>query len=486
MPQGQSEVIDAPIVRRDTGLVMESITRGELEMQVELAKKYPRDVKKFREEATALATLDERTADQCIYALPGRKKKGGGKTAAIEGPSARFAEVVASTWGNCSAGARVIAEDDNFVTSQGVFRDLERNVSISFEARRRITTKEGRRYSDDMIAVTANAACSIALRNAVLKGVPKAFWQPIYDEARKASVGDAQTMLAKRQAMFDHFGKMGVDEERVLASVDLPNVDAIGLEELAILKGIATAVKDGEISVDAAFPPVTMENGDQAQSKAESVLKKIRKGKGKGQASRPTPGKAGDTAEGTGEATQPKEPRSDAPERPHTPPDAAPGSPSTEDPVPWGSPEQESGDRSLEAKEPGDTAPSEATGKFFVPFDQIMSMPAKVKFNTTAPSEATGKFVPFDQIMSMPAKVKFNTTAKVLSWQRKQPKKKVLTEVIFYVGPHQAQVTHWGEPPDWLEKDAFVRILEIVRSGEYTKDGVATPTFTVGSWELAI
>ncbi len=97
------------------------------------------------------------------------------------------AEIVTSAWGNCRAGARVVDEGAEFITAQGVFHDLERNVQVTMEVRRRITGKNGRRYSSDMIGVTGNAACSIALRNAVFRGIPRAFWIDIYDAARKVS-----------------------------------------------------------------------------------------------------------------------------------------------------------------------------------------------------------------------------------------------------------------------------------------------------------
>ena len=101
-----------------------------------------------------------------------------------------------------------------FLTAQGVFHDLERNVQVTMEVRRRITGKNGRRYSSDMIGVTGNAACSIALRNAVFRGIPRAFWIDIYDAARKAAVGDAQTLANKRAHMFAHFLKLGAPARR--------------------------------------------------------------------------------------------------------------------------------------------------------------------------------------------------------------------------------------------------------------------------------
>src|SRR6267142_961378 len=85
------------------------INKSEIDQQIATAKKYPRSVKQFINEAIQLATLDEDTAKDCIYALPRDGK-------VIEGPSARFAEIVAYSWGNSRAGARVIGEDAEFVT----------------------------------------------------------------------------------------------------------------------------------------------------------------------------------------------------------------------------------------------------------------------------------------------------------------------------------------------------------------------------------
>ena len=77
------------------------ISRSEIDMQVATAHKFPRSIKRFRQEALQMVTLNESVAESCIYALPRS-----GKT--IEGPSARFAEVIASAWGNCRAGARAV------------------------------------------------------------------------------------------------------------------------------------------------------------------------------------------------------------------------------------------------------------------------------------------------------------------------------------------------------------------------------------------
>jgi hypothetical protein len=190
--------------------------------------------------------LNESIAEQCIYALPRDNKT-------IEGPSARFAEIVASAWGNCRAGARVIDDSGEFVTAQGVFHDLERNVAITYEVQRRITNKRGQRFNADMIGVTANAACSIALRNAILKGVPKAFWEDMYLEARKVIMGDIKTLANRRAAAVAAFQKFGVTPEQVCSKLGVPGVEDIGLDQLVVLRGLLTAIKEGDTSPEDAF-----------------------------------------------------------------------------------------------------------------------------------------------------------------------------------------------------------------------------------------
>ena len=222
------------------------LNRSEIDQQIATAHKFPRSIKRFRDEALSMVTLSQEIAQECIYAIPREGKM-------IEGPSARFAEVVASAWGNCRAGARTVSEEKDFVVAQGAFHDLERNVAITYEVKRRITNKYGKRYGADMIGVTANAACSIALRNAVLKGVPKAFWKDLYDAARKTIMGDSKTLATRRADAVGFLGKFGVTEEMILKRLGVAGIEDVGLEELVTLRGLATAIKDGDTTMEQAF-----------------------------------------------------------------------------------------------------------------------------------------------------------------------------------------------------------------------------------------
>jgi hypothetical protein len=253
--------------------LMQAITKAEIDQAIIAAHARPRSVKAFLDECMALATLNEAIADDCIYALP---RKENGQTKMIEGPSARLAEIVMHAWGNCRSGARVVDEGRDFLTAQGIFQDLEKNVHITYEVRRRISGNRGR-YSADMIGVTGNAACSIALRNAVFKGVPKAFWSPIYEAARKVVAGDSKTLANRRSEALAALQKLGATSDKVFAVLEVKGVEDITLEHLTLLRGLFVAIRDGEITVEEAFAP---KQDTPAPTRADSVKDALRPGAG--------------------------------------------------------------------------------------------------------------------------------------------------------------------------------------------------------------
>ena len=238
--------VEEVITEIESPTVLATLSRAEIDTQIATANRYPRSIKRFKAAAMELATLDEYTASSMFYALPRS-----GKT--IEGPSARMAEVIGSCWKNLRYQARVIDIGEDFVTAQGMCFDLENNVAASVEVMRRIRDSRGKRYNDDMIGVTANAACSIALRNAIFKIVPRALWGDIYEAARETSVGKAETMQARRDKTIAYFAKMGVDEKKVCAAVNKAGAADLTLDDIITLRGFATAIKTGETTVDAVF-----------------------------------------------------------------------------------------------------------------------------------------------------------------------------------------------------------------------------------------
>jgi hypothetical protein len=258
--------------------------KADLDQQITTAKSFPRSYKKFADKCMSLATANEDVAAGMLYSLPR-----GGKP--IEGASARMAEVIQHAWGNNHTGQRVIEEGEEFVTAEGVFYDLENNVKVVVQVKRRITDKEGRRFNTDMIGVTGNAAASIAHRNAVLKGVPKSFWQPIYLAARKAAVGDIKTLAAKRSEAIAYVTKYGVTEAQIFAALGVDGVEDIDVEKLITLRATVESVKSKELTIDEAFPTVPTVSGAKKKTAPPANPKADVKGPQKKKAAPPKPAK---------------------------------------------------------------------------------------------------------------------------------------------------------------------------------------------------
>lgn len=249
-----NDEMEVPVTLADAS-ALTSITRGELLTKIEIAHKYPRNLTTFKRRALEMVTFDAYVAADCNYALPRD-----GKT--IMGPTARFGEIMVCAWKNCQAGARVVSEGEEFITAQGAFMDLENNTSILFEVQRRIVDSRGKRYKPDMIGVTGNAASSIALRNAILKGIPKAFWNPMYQAALQVIKGDTKTLSERRQEAIKLFGTFGVTPDMIFQLIGVTGIADINIDHMVVLGGLLTALREGDTTVEQAFgEPVKINTG---------------------------------------------------------------------------------------------------------------------------------------------------------------------------------------------------------------------------------
>jgi hypothetical protein len=225
------------------------MSMAEIDMQITTAHAYPRSITRAVKQITTLATLDDQSAAECIYALPR-----GGKP--IKGPSIRLAEIIAGQWGNNRSGTRVVHVDrvEKYVEAEGVFHDLETNVASTARVRRRIVDSKGRLYNDDMIIVTGNAACAIAKRNAILAGVPKAVWRAAYNAVEGVIAGDVKTLAERRPVVLKAFAAFGVKPEQICAALEIGGIDDITIEHLVTLTGMHSSLKSGEETVESMFP----------------------------------------------------------------------------------------------------------------------------------------------------------------------------------------------------------------------------------------
>ena len=249
-----------------------SLARAEVDQQIATARAMPRSIQRAVSSIMTLATLDDESAEECIYALPRDGKS-------IRGPSVRLAEIIASQWGNCRVGARVVHVDrfEKYVEAEGVFHDLETNTATTARVRRRISLKSGRVMSDDMIVVTGNAACAIAKRNAILGAVPKAVWRKAFNAVESVVAGDVQTLANRRAEALKFLARYGVKPEQLYERLEIAGEDDLTLDHLVTVRGMCAALKSGEAEVEEFFPAKKPAASDAQPKGASAMLDAIEK-----------------------------------------------------------------------------------------------------------------------------------------------------------------------------------------------------------------
>lgn len=236
--------------------VFEAQERAAIDIQINTAKRFPRDLQRVRNNSIAIVSMDKETAESCRYAKPT-----GGKN--VTGPSVHLARIICQQYGNIRVQQRIKTIDQKSIVAEAVAFDLETNYAVSVEARRSIITKTGQRYADSVIETNAMAILAIAERNAILKIVPKAITDSVYKAAfnfANGDLSDEQKIIAARKKAFDFFQeKYGATEQNVLDALGLRSIGQVGAEQIADLRGYMQSLKDGEITADELFGSKTKE-----------------------------------------------------------------------------------------------------------------------------------------------------------------------------------------------------------------------------------
>ncbi|MDR3582548.1 MAG: hypothetical protein P4L67_04715 [Candidatus Pacebacteria bacterium] len=224
-----------------------ALVKATIDSQIATARAFPRNLRRAVDEVKTMAGLTKEIAKSCIYALPR-----GGKT--IEGPSARFAEILASCWGNISVQGRVIDEDDKVVVVMGECIDLQRNNRVAVELRVGIIDKYGKKYNADMINMTANAAISKATRNAIFKVVPRAFWDGAYEQVRQVIKGSLKAIDVERGEWLDFWRGKAIPAEHVYQALGVNGREEITEEHVITMIGWNQSIENGEAQLYDIFP----------------------------------------------------------------------------------------------------------------------------------------------------------------------------------------------------------------------------------------
>ncbi len=267
------------IIKVEQADMLQAINRAEIDIQISTAKQYPRDINAVLNKIATYATMDKETAEDCFYVL--RREDKQGNVNLIEGLSVRMAEIIAGAWGNLRVQARIIGNDGRQITAQAICHDLETNFAVSKEVKRSILTKKGYTFSEDMQVVTGNAACSIALRNAVLTVIPKAVTKRIINEVKQVALGQSIDLEQSRQNVIQYFAKLGVKQEDLFLYLGVKSVQEIDKQKIFELRATANAIKEGTTTVEECFTKPALEakkeaaaqtKGEDAKSRAEAAI----------------------------------------------------------------------------------------------------------------------------------------------------------------------------------------------------------------------
>jgi hypothetical protein len=219
---------------------------AEVQGKILVAQRFRRSLADCREELQ-VACSSLAFAETAFYAVPNRGS----------GPSIRFAEEVARIYGNFDYGHRELSRDTGDGTKENPGKsevevyawDMEKN---NF-SRRQITvlhvidTKQGSRVIRDQGEIDNRIAniASKQVRGRILALVSKALVAEGVELCKKTLAGGGDKPLAVRiQTMQTAFSTVGVTVAMLEAKLE-HKLDATTIDELADMRGILVAIKEG-------------------------------------------------------------------------------------------------------------------------------------------------------------------------------------------------------------------------------------------------
>jgi hypothetical protein len=209
--------------------------------RTEIARESKRDIPTILKEIETLATLSNDVALSCFYVVFDKIDN-----KPFIGISVRFAELIASSWGNIHTGAKITSNNGINLTVQGFVHDFEKNAVFTVEVQRYI----GKLSPERVIQVT-NAASSIAFRNAIFKAIPAAITYTITKNIKKYIVEniDGGSVIDEIIIYF----KSKKIEKPALENLIGSLIAEISPEQLFLLIGLKNAIEEGDTTIAEIF-----------------------------------------------------------------------------------------------------------------------------------------------------------------------------------------------------------------------------------------
>jgi hypothetical protein len=264
----EEKTLGAELVMETPMSALSAMEKAHIDIQISTAHAYPRSIDRFKNNAIAIATIDEDTAASCLYRRPVGKENG--REVYAEGMSVRMAEIVGSQYGNLRVSSHIVEQTPRQIVAEGVAHDLETNFAAKSQVVEVTVDRKGNPYSERMRVVIVKAALAKARRDATFMVVPKALAKPIEAAVKGLLFGNQKSLSARRENIAKWINTLGIDKGRVFAALGVVGLDDIGPGECETLTGLKTALVDKDLSIDEAFPPI--EPASRFERAAEPLL----------------------------------------------------------------------------------------------------------------------------------------------------------------------------------------------------------------------
>jgi hypothetical protein len=221
---------------------------SEVQAQVLLAKKFPRDPKVSMDRI--LNECHRPTlAEHAMYTY----KRGGSE---VSGPTIRLAECIERAWGNIVSGWKVLERKPGETFMMAYAWDLETNAMhrVDFVVPHKRTTKKGSyEISDerDLYELEANMAAR-RKRSCILALIPGDVVDIAVEECQKTLAANVGDIKKARETMMTAFTAFGVTKEMIEKRFQR-RLEYIGPGEIVALRSIFNALKQGGATVEDFF-----------------------------------------------------------------------------------------------------------------------------------------------------------------------------------------------------------------------------------------
>jgi hypothetical protein len=176
----------------------------------------------------------------------------------VIGGSIDMAASIFRAYGNCAMEINCNETPSHYFFT-AVFIDLESGMSWPRMFRQRKSQSVSKRMeADRQEDIVFQIGQSKAMRNAVLSVMPRWVVDRAIQKAREAEIqrlSGRENIAIARAEVLKYFGRFGVSAERIEAKIGKKMEDTEPAD-LADLRSVATAIKDGLTTVSEAFPPV--------------------------------------------------------------------------------------------------------------------------------------------------------------------------------------------------------------------------------------